>query len=83
MSGVLDPDFRAALCKTYADLLRRQRTAASPFAQWSRATRREHEFVWLGGPLDYLPLMGRNTSSRSVPTTISTSRSTRCTARPT
>jgi very-short-patch-repair endonuclease/KaiC/GvpD/RAD55 family RecA-like ATPase len=59
MSGVLDPDFRAVLCKTYADLLRRQRTAASPFAQWSRATRREHEFVWLGGPLDYLPLMGR------------------------
>jgi hypothetical protein len=44
MSGVLDPGFRAALCKTYADLLRRQRTAASPFAQWSRATRREHEF---------------------------------------
>ena len=50
MSGVLDPGFRAALCKTYADLLRRQRTAASPFAQCCRATRREHEFVWLGGP---------------------------------
>ena len=59
MSGVLDPGFRAALCKTYADLLRRQRTADSPFAQWSRATRREHEFVWLDGLLNYLRVMGR------------------------
>jgi hypothetical protein len=32
----LCPGFGAALCKTYADLLRRQRTAASPFVQWSR-----------------------------------------------
>lgn len=55
----LDPGLRTALCLTYADLLRRQQTASSPFAQWSRATRRQHEFVWLGGPLDHVPLMGR------------------------
>ncbi|MGQ0850034.1 MAG: AAA domain-containing protein [Actinomycetota bacterium] len=42
----------AALCRTYADLLRRQRTAATPFAQWSKATRRAHDFVWLGGRFD-------------------------------
>jgi hypothetical protein len=45
----LDPDMRAALCHTYADLLRRQRTASTPFARWTHTTNREHEFVWLGG----------------------------------
>jgi len=45
-------EFRAALCRTYADLLRRQRTAATPFAHWSDDTRRAHEFVWLGGTFD-------------------------------
>lgn len=46
-----------ALCHTYADLLRRQRTAASPFARWTQATRRAHEFVWLGGAFDIESLM--------------------------
>lgn len=45
-------EFRSALCRTYADLLRRQRTAGTPFAQWSDDTRRSHEFVWLGGAFD-------------------------------
>jgi very-short-patch-repair endonuclease len=53
----LDPEMRAALCRTYADLLRRQRTAATPFAKWTRATRREHEFVWLGGAVRKEQLM--------------------------
>ncbi|MGH9919861.1 MAG: hypothetical protein ACRD6W_13485, partial [Nitrososphaerales archaeon] len=45
-------DLREALCRTYADLLRRQRTAATPFAQWSDTSRRSHEFMWLGGVFD-------------------------------
>ena len=53
----LDPDMRTALCRTYADLLRRQRTATTPFARWTHATRREHEFVWLGGALPKDPVM--------------------------
>ena len=48
---------RAALCRTYADLLRRQRTASTPFAKWARATKREHEFMWLGGVQRKEPLM--------------------------
>lgn len=67
MTQELDPQFRTALCLTYADLLRRQQTAASPFAQWSRATRRQHEFVWLGGPLDHVPLMGRHSEFSVAP----------------
>jgi very-short-patch-repair endonuclease len=67
MTQELDPQFRTALCLTYADLLRRQQTAASPFAQWSRATRRQHEFVWLGGPLDHVPLMGRHAEFSVAP----------------
>jgi hypothetical protein len=57
VSEQLDPAMRAALCRTYADLLRRQRTAATPFAHWSKATKREHEFVWLGGTLAKEQLM--------------------------
>lgn len=49
---IFDAGFRAALCRTYADLLRRQRTAATPFAQWSDDNRRAHDFVWLGGAFD-------------------------------
>jgi hypothetical protein len=49
---LFDTGFRAALCQTYADLLRRQRTAATPFAQWSDDNRRAHDFVWLGGAFD-------------------------------
>ena len=37
------------LCRTYAELLRRQRTAMTPFARWSKVTSRAHEFVWVGG----------------------------------
>lgn len=64
----LPAGFLASLCHTYADLLRRQRTAATPFAKWSHVTGRSHEFVWLGGafkdeqlmlgggkPLSFLP----------------------------
>jgi very-short-patch-repair endonuclease/KaiC/GvpD/RAD55 family RecA-like ATPase len=53
----LGPEVRSALCRTYADLLRRQRTASTPFAKWARASRREHEFVWLGGALREEQLM--------------------------
>jgi len=53
----LGREFRAALCSTYADLLGRQRTATTPFAQWSHATRRAHEFVWLGGAFDWERLL--------------------------
>lgn len=45
----VDDGFLAALCHTYSDLLRRQRTAATPFARWSKATHRAHDFLWLGG----------------------------------
>lgn len=48
----VDRAFLGALCRTYADLLRRQRTAATPFARWSRSTTRSHEFIWLGGVYD-------------------------------
>ena len=67
MTQLIDPEFRTALCRTYADLLRRQQTAASPFAQWSRATRREHEFVWLGGFLARVPLMGPDAAFSAAP----------------
>ena len=67
MTQMIDPEFRTALCRTYADLLRRQQTAASPFAQWSRATHREHEFVWLGGPLARVPLMGHEAAFSVAP----------------
>lgn len=53
----LDPEMRSALCRTYADLLRRQRTASTPFAKWIHTTKREHEFVWLGGVLRKEQLM--------------------------
>jgi len=58
-SGIqrLDPEMRSALCRTYADLLRRQRTASTPFAKWIHTTKREHEFVWLGGALRKEQLM--------------------------
>ena len=46
-----------ALCKTYGDLLRRQRTAESAFATWGAATRRASEFAWLGGAFDAEPLL--------------------------
>lgn len=46
----LAPGFLEALCRTYADLLRRQRTAASPLVNWTHTTsKRSHDFVWLGG----------------------------------
>src|SRR2546426_1102947 len=38
-----------ALCDTYAELLRRQRTATTPFVRWSRVTSRAHDFTWMGG----------------------------------
>lgn len=48
--AALAPGFLEALCHTYADLLRRQRTAASPLVNWTHTTsRRSHDFVWLGG----------------------------------
>ena len=60
---VFGAEFRSALCRTYADLLRRQRTAATPFAHWSDDTRRSHEFVWLGGAFDTEQLLlGLSTS---------------------
>lgn len=47
----------SALCRTYGDLLRRQRTAESAFATWGKVTRRVTEFIWLGGVLDSEPLL--------------------------
>jgi very-short-patch-repair endonuclease len=56
----IDRELLEALCRTYADVLRRQRTAASPLAKWTKATNRSHEFVWLGGAFerDLLMLSG-------------------------
>ena len=48
--GRIPAGFLEALCHTYADLLRRQRTAASPLVRWNQPSRRSLEFVWLGGP---------------------------------
>lgn len=48
----LGSEFREALCRTYADLLGRQRTATAAFAQWGHGSRRAHEFVWMGGVFD-------------------------------
>lgn len=53
----LSPAMLQALCRTYADLLRRQRTATSAFAKWSQATRRQHEFVWLGPSVAAAPFV--------------------------
>jgi len=63
----LNPSMLRALCSTYADLLRRQRTATSAFAKWSRSTRRQHEFVWLGPALHDVPFLGRHDSLRVNP----------------
>jgi len=41
MSTALDPEFGTALCGTSADLLRCQRTAASPFVPLNLVTRHE------------------------------------------
>jgi very-short-patch-repair endonuclease/KaiC/GvpD/RAD55 family RecA-like ATPase len=63
MSGVagrgdgIDRELLAAMCRTYADVLGRQRTAASPLARWTKATSRSQEFVWLGGAFDRDQLM--------------------------
>lgn len=38
----------SALCRTYADLLRRQRTTEGALAKWTRTERRANDFVWLG-----------------------------------
>lgn len=65
---VRENSFLAALCHTYADLLRRQRTAATPFARWSKATRRAHEFVWLGGRFESEPLLLHRESLTFGPT---------------
>lgn len=46
-----------ALCKAYAQLMRRQRTASAAFVTWQRDTRRSHEFAWLGGAFDRETLM--------------------------
>jgi very-short-patch-repair endonuclease len=56
-SAGLEAGFRAALCQTFADVLKRQRTAATPLARWTDATRRAHEFVWLGGVFETEQLM--------------------------
>jgi very-short-patch-repair endonuclease len=67
----LDRGLLAALCRTYADLLRRQRTAATPFARWGHTTQRSHEFLWLGGTVDRDQLMlvdgGKVAFSRDEP----------------
>ena len=39
-------ELRSALFKSYAELLRRQRTASSALVRWSKTTNRSHEFVW-------------------------------------
>src|SRR5665213_192348 len=52
-----------ALCRTYADLLGRQRTANSPLSRWSKSTSRSHEFVWLNGVFENARLMFATDSS--------------------
>jgi hypothetical protein len=36
-----------ALTSTYAELIKRQRTASAAFVRWASPTRRAHEFTWL------------------------------------
>src|SRR5437870_3995638 len=50
----LSADFVRALCGTYADFLRRQRSeGTASLTDWPAPNaRRAHEFVWLGGPQD-------------------------------
>jgi CxxC-x17-CxxC domain-containing protein len=45
------------VCRAYADLLRRQRSASSTFVLWQKETNRSHEFVWLSGAVDGEKLM--------------------------
>lgn len=55
-------DLLASVCRAYADLLRRQRTASSALVVWQRETRRSHEFAWLSDAYETETLMrlGRN-----------------------
>lgn len=54
---VIPPALLGGLCKAYAELLRRQRTASSAFVRWSKITSRSHEFVWLGSDFSQEQLM--------------------------
>jgi very-short-patch-repair endonuclease len=54
---VVPPALLSGLCKAYADLLRRQRTASNALVTWSKVTSRSHEFAWLGGELSTEQLM--------------------------
>jgi hypothetical protein len=51
------------VCSTYAELLRRQRNASSPFVRWVKQTGRAHDFAWLGPNVDRETLI---TLSRSI-----------------
>ena len=67
------------LCIAYAELLRRQRSAASAFVRWSRS-RRSHEFCWLergpeslitvGKPLKITPSLAEFSSVMSMKSTL-------------
>lgn len=64
------PELLSSLSRTYADLLRRQRTAASPLVSWLKTTSRSHEFTWLGGHERVEQLLGKGGSLRIRPSSI-------------
>ena len=42
-----EPTLLEALTSTYAELVKRQRTASAAFVRWASPTRRAHEFAWV------------------------------------
>ena len=47
----------SAVCKAYAELLRRQRTGSSALVTWRDEAQRGHEFVWIAKAFDQETLM--------------------------
>ena len=57
---MIPPGLVPALCRAYADLLRRQRTASAAFVRWNEPGRRAHEFAWVGPGMEAVLTGGRD-----------------------
>ena len=57
---MIPPGLVPALCRAYADLLRRQRTASAAFVRWNEPGRRAHELAWIGPGMEAVLTGGRD-----------------------
>ena len=55
------------LCRVYADVLRRQRTASSALVSWHDESQRGHEFTWVGEATNRETLITKGASLRFSP----------------